>query len=205
MIFTLVFVQLLVYLTFGLSLGTKEKFPIKKNKLILLETITKIFLFNVIPRTGFYYWINPNYSFKITSITNFLPNFVLYTALQDILFWIIHKILHIEPLYTLIHKKHHSSYKTKTYGIFGKYMSSMDFIIFELLNCPLKILFFGSDIQSMYQIDIIDYIGTICSHSKLFKLNSHHKIHHYDPNSNFGMTPLSDQIFHTIKYKKDTC
>lgn len=202
MLFFLVFVQLVIYVSFGLLLGLKEKFNLKKNIYMVIETTGKIFFLNTIPRTIIYNWINLNHNLDSFYLFNFLANLVLYTGVQDILFWIIHKILHLEPAYSMIHKQHHSSYKTKTYGIFGKYMSTCDFVIFELLNFPLKILFFCQDIYSMCLVDIIDYVLTICSHSRLFNLNSHHKIHHWNQNYNYGITPLSDQIFHTIKYKK---
>ena len=120
---------------------------------------------------------------------------------QDVIFWIIHKTIHIEPFYTWIHKQHHSTYIIHTHGILGKYMSSMDYIMFELLNMPLKIIFYDKSVVSMCIVDIIDYVMTISAHSKMFDLDGHHKLHHRHQQSNFGITRFSDYIFGSL-YKK---
>jgi len=199
MLFPLVFSQLIIYLVFGIILGSIEKINWKKSFNKIIEIVGKIFFLNVLPRYIFYWGISGHYSPIV--ISNFISNMILYTFVQDIIFSQIHYIIHIEPFYTLIHLEHHLDYHTYTYGIFGKLMSKWDFIMFELMNFPLKLLFFNYSIKQMWLVDVIDYILTICSHSKLFDLNGHHKIHHYHPEYNFGITPLSDYLFGSL-YKK---
>lgn len=92
-------------------------------------------------------------------------------------------------------------HETKIYGIFGKYMSCTDFVMFELLNMPLKIIFYKKSIVSMYVTDIIDYILTTFSHSKLFDMDAHHKMHHRYQDFNFGITKISDSLFKTLYIK----
>jgi sterol desaturase/sphingolipid hydroxylase (fatty acid hydroxylase superfamily) len=194
--FLLVFGQLIVYFLFGFIFGIIEKMNFSKYVEQLIETFIKIFVCNVIPRYIFYSKIEGN--LLIPSVYNFVASLTLYILTQDIIFWIIHKSIHMEPFYTMIHKKHHSSYVTYKYGLFGKYMSIYDFIMFELLNMPLKIIYFNKSILSMCVIDYIDYVLTLSSHSKLFKLNGHHKMHHSHTGYNFGILPISDYIFNTF-------
>jgi sterol desaturase/sphingolipid hydroxylase (fatty acid hydroxylase superfamily) len=197
--FLLVFAQLIIYFVYGYGLGVIEQMDFVKYKNQIRETVIKLFIFNTIPRYIFYLFIDGNLS--IPKPYDFIVNLILYTFVQDVLFWIIHRLIHLEPFYTLIHKQHHSIYETHTYGIFGKYMSSLDFVSFELLNMPLKMIFFDKSIVSMCIIDYIDYVMTISSHSVMFKSDAHHQIHHRYQEYNFGITPFTDTFFKTL-YKK---
>lgn len=197
--FVLVFSQLIIYFVYGFILGLIEKMDFIKYKVQIKETFLKMFIYNVIFRYIFYCSINGN--FLIPNIYDFIVNSILYMLTQDIIFWVIHRTIHKEPFYTIIHKQHHSSYVIHMYGLFGKYMSSGDYIMYEFLNMPLKIIFYGESIISMCLFDIIDYVMTISSHSKMFDLDGHHQLHHLHQTHNFGITQFSDYLFNTL-YRK---
>lgn len=197
MLFLLVLSELIIYALIGSIFGLFEKLNFKRKKDKIFYTLFCIFSYDCIPRYIFYTIILNEKDLQLPTITYFLINYLQYIILLDLSFWIIHVIIHMEPFYTLIHVKHHSVLETMTFGIFGKYMDLYDFIIFMILTMPLKILFFGNCIISMILVDIIDYIGTIYSHSKLFHKHNHHILHHKYPNNNFGILPISDTLFGT--------
>lgn len=197
--FNLVLLQLILYFGYGIIIGIVEKMNFNKYKFQIGETFIKMLILNVIPRYIFYKNINGNLIFPSTY--SLVVKTIFYLLTQDIFFWAIHSIIHKEPFYTKIHKQHHSKNVIHQYGIFGKYMSCMDYIMFEMLNMPLKIIFYQKSIISMCLIDSIDYLLTVSSHSKIFNLDKHHKLHHLHQQYNFGITPISDLYFNTL-YKK---
>jgi len=96
---------------------------------------------------------------------------------------------------------HHQYEITEKSGILGKYMTFFDFIIYAIFTNILKTLIFGSNIKHMIFIDMVDYIGTIFSHSDVIPktIKHHHYAHHKYKKCNYGMTPFSDWIFGTLK------
>ncbi len=197
------FFELCSYVIPGIILRHFEKNKASLNQII--NVIIKILFIDITSRYFVYQTIlkynNVSYDILNFNFKEFLILLTIYTIFQDIIFHIIHVVIHHESLYGLIHEMHHRSELTDCSSILGKYMSVYDFLVFACFTNILKILIFTHNIKYMILIDIIDYLGTLYSHSGIISksLNYHHYAHHKYLKCNYGMTPLSDWLFGTLK------
>ena len=197
------FLELVLYVCLGLTIMIFEtKRPTRAQ---IVNVILKIVLVDLTSRYIIYNFVLNYFSVSYANLNfNFLEFIVLasfYTIFQDISFHTIHKIIHTNKFYAKIHEMHHRNEITSCSAILGKYMTVSDFVIFACFTNILKILCFQSNVKYMIIVDMLDYVGTLYSHSGIVpnNLKYHHYAHHKYIKCNYGMTPLSDWLFDTLK------
>ena len=172
----------------------------------ICDVIFKIIFIGILSRYYIYNWILDQNGICFNNLQfnflQFILQTILYLILQDIAFHRIHLLIHLQPYYSMIHQMHHYDKITENSAILGKYMTAYDFIIFACFTYILKIIVFRSNVLYMICVDIMDYLGTLYSHSSIVPnvMKDHHYTHHKYVKCNYGMTPLSDWLFGTLRF-----
>ena len=119
----------------------------------------------------------------------FLQLFLVF----DIIFFIGHYIIHIPPLYRLIHKKHHLTFGDM--AITAHYMTFVDYIIETIFPFWLAVYIINPCFTTILIWAIIGQINGLITHSgyKFDGLQSplNHYFHHTKININYGSGGLS--------------
>ncbi len=152
----------------------------------LIYTIPIIYLFSI-------YEINNTIEF---SITKFALDLIICRILLEILFYTVHRILHINPLYKYIHKKHHEIHAP--IGISSIYMTVSELYIGNIIPLYLPLLIVNAHPVTVKLWMVFTTINTILfAHSGFKFLASAHDYHHLNHNKNYGTDLFMDNIFGT--------
>ena len=128
----------------------------------------------------------------------FLKLFLLY----DIIFFIGHYMIHIPPLYRLIHKKHHLTFGDM--AITAHYMTFVDYVIETLIPYWCCIYIINPCFTATLMLAVLGQVNGLITHSgyKIFWLKSpqNHYYHHTKINMNYGSGGLSVLVENYFRY-----
>ncbi len=166
------------------------------------KIILPIFLIGIITCNTLY--IRPfQCDYKNYNIYISLFRLITYVIFADLLFYIIHRIMHIPYFYKLYHKKHHE-YKI-TFALVKHYVSFEELTVFMtpivlpaiLLNVHIYELYFVSFLFNFYA----GYTHSGYNFPLLKKIgfdSKHHDNHHVYFNYNYSaLLPIIDKLFNT--------
>jgi sterol desaturase/sphingolipid hydroxylase (fatty acid hydroxylase superfamily) len=137
--------------------------------------------------------------------TLFINDFSLLKCLFDLgfallcidpFFYFSHRLLHVNPLYILFHKKHHEI--TKPVGMSALYTSCVEFYVGNILPIFLPLYIVGSHPITIKLWLMIIVINTIIfAHSGYKKLADFHDKHHQHFVKNYGTDMFVDKLMGT--------
>jgi len=130
---------------------------------------------------------------------------------SDVLFYWLHRVMHMKPFYKKMHKVHHEW--IYSISLAHHYMTWDEALIF-MLPPVVPPLLLGSHIMVMWVFMFWVQLNAILGHSAFcvpwlnkfkwlpFLQPSYHDLHHLRFNVNYGaMYPLTDKIFGTYRYE----
>ena len=178
---------------------TKQNEDISKDYKRMIPVVSKNLLVSY-PVFSFYEY----YLFNTPNIKNSVYNYPLivyvltWMFLGDVLFYTIHRTLHI-PRFYYLHKTHHEF--NNPYGMGAIYCSQFEMITANLSALLLPIYFLEVP-ENLVHIMIfgMTFWTVFMSHSNLQDFNNSHVIHHRKLKCNYGLF-IMDRIMGT-KQKK---
>ena len=130
------------------------------------------------------------------TITKFICDIFITLVCIDPLFYLSHRILHINILYKLFHKKHHEI--TKPVGMSALYTSVTEFYVGNILPIFLPLLLINAHPLTVKIWLIIILINTIIfAHSGYKQLADFHDKHHKCFTKNYGTDMFVDKLLGT--------
>ena len=130
------------------------------------------------------------------SIIGMIIDLVLTLALAEIMFYFMHRLLHLPVLYSLIHKKHHQI--LAPIGFSALYMSPIDLYIGNLLPIFSPMYLLGMHPITMKIWLVVATVNTIVfSHSGFDGFANFHDAHHSCFNKNYGINLFMDRLLGT--------
>ena len=145
------------------------------------------------------------------SIKRIFKETVLISLLADVLFYLVHRVVHSPMLYQIFHKKHHEyRYSMALAHHFMTYKEALLFSLPQALPPIMLIPFFGKmHIASMWCGMFFTQLGAILGHAGYhfvtlpewlpFFRPAYHDFHHVDYSVNFGANfEFTDAIFGTL-------
>lgn len=144
------------------------------------------------------------------SLINLIFKLVILFLLQDIYFYITHRLMHTKYLFAKIHSIHHRSIQTNPFTSFSTHPLEK---LIELLFFPLIMLFVTLDPYSLliflFASSTINFFGHCGFELKALFLKRHdpiastslfHELHHMYPQTNFSLYFIYlDILFKTTK------
>jgi sterol desaturase/sphingolipid hydroxylase (fatty acid hydroxylase superfamily) len=122
--------------------------------------------------------------------------FLFYILWIEGVFYAIHRLLHTQPFYTWIHKKHHENYDIYPADAF--HLSPIETTLI-VLNQNLPFFIVSFTFQEYLLIQCLYFTVEYLSHTNVFF--EHHAIHHRYYKWNYCVCiPIFDWIFQTYKH-----
>lgn len=118
---------------------------------------------------------------------------------EDILFYTFHRILHMKPFYSLIHKKHHKYQQPVAFT--AVYCTQIEHIIANVTPVLVAPLITGLPWPWVKLWIVMVTVNTLMSHSGYW-FGEFHDIHHEKFTWNYGVFGLMDQAFSTYHYPR---
>jgi sterol desaturase/sphingolipid hydroxylase (fatty acid hydroxylase superfamily) len=169
----------------------KRNVPNRKGDLTMeYSKILRVGLFNILTSTPFF-WHYENLTSSQKNDHSFLYNFIGWLIITDIVFYTVHKILHI-PTFYKYHTLHHS-YKY-TYGPSALYASMPEFYIGNLgPNIVSFQMLQLSHFEMLVLIIFQTFYTVIVSHGGYKFSGGGHLKHHLTQGAPYGLL-LTDKI-----------
>lgn len=134
-------------------------------------------------------------------MNNTFKNLFCFFVIEEIWFYIFHRLAHHKSLYKYIHKKHHE-YQI-SFCLASQYCTIIEQIFINILPVVLGPLILKADIHSTMLWLLLVVLSAIHSHSGYafpYMSNiSFHDYHHYNFKGNYGLFGVMDNIFKTNK------
>ncbi|SNW61972.1 Fatty acid hydroxylase superfamily [Orpheovirus IHUMI-LCC2] len=129
-----------------------------------------------------------------------IPKLIFMLLISDLMFYMVHRLMHRRELYSYIHKKHHKHIYTNVWSsfYFSKYELMLNWMFVFVV--PITLLEINHITFFLYLVFIT--LSLVKSHSGINILNkytsNHHDMHHLKFNGNYGSgLQLWDIIFKT--------
>jgi fatty acid hydroxylase domain-containing protein 2 len=153
-------------------------------------------------------YLKPSYEIsmpKFPTIYTFFRDLIVYILLEELFFYVSHRILHLKPFYQIIHKFHHKF--TAPIAIAAIYANPIEHLISNVIPVALGPLLMHSHPTMSMLWGIMALFSTMTVHSGydlsklcfVFPLPYFHDWHHEKFTENFGATQLLDYILGTNK------
>ena len=136
----------------------------------------------------------------------------MISILSDILFYLLHRLMHTPKMYIPFHKKHHEfKYSIALVHHYMEYKEALVFALPQALPPLIFMLIRGEKIHilSMWCAFVFTQINAILGHASYkvpipswfpFFQPSYHDLHHIDYSVNFGaIFTFTDMLFGTYK------
>ena len=134
------------------------------------------------------------YGFQF-SWTKTIIDLVISYVLMDLIYYITHRILHLDCFYTKYHKKHHEI--TAPVGLAATYLTFIDYYS-NVISIYLPPILLSSNHTTWTLWVIISTLNTIfIGHSGYSPIASFHDNHHKYFNCNYGVGVFADKLFGT--------
>lgn len=132
--------------------------------------------------------------------------FVIMLLISDLMFYIVHRIMHVKKFYKVIHKKHHQHVYTNVWSSF--YFSKSELMLNWIFVFVLPISMWNLHYLTLYLYIMFMTLSLVKSHSGINIMNiytsGYHDTHHLKFNVNYGsQMALWDYIFKT-NYTNDS-
>lgn len=121
-------------------------------------------------------------------ILSLLSSIICY----DVLFWIIHKILHLGCFYDLIHYKHHEL--RTTVGIGGIYVHPIEYMFSNFLPAFIGVYLFRHHVYSICLLLAMSGGGAVVTHSGYLGT---HIFHHWYRHCYYGVFGIMDRLMNS--------
>lgn len=130
------------------------------------------------------------------TILKFITDIAICRILTEILFYVAHRIFHLNMFYQYVHKKHHEI--TTPVGITSVYMTFTDLYIGNIMPVYLPMILLGAHPITIKIWIFITTMNTIIfAHSGFKVIAEAHDYHHSNFNRNFGTDLFMDRLFGT--------
>jgi len=134
------------------------------------------------------------------SITEEIFKFFCILLLSDLMFYIVHRFMHLKCIYQSVHKKHHRHIYTNVWSSF--YFSKTELLLTWMFVLVMPILFFEIYIVTFEIYLLLIMMSLVKSHSGInirdTYTSKYHDIHHLKFNVNYGSDlKIWDNLFCT--------
>ena len=179
--------------------NTKYQLDTSKNKCSIGDCVKQV-LFNqiVVILPMFYilsYFFPLNFSNKVPTLLSLVYQLAVVQLAGEVLYYIVHRLLHHRLIYRHIHKMHHD-FKVPI-GIVSLYAHPIEIIFGNIFALVGPAFFFHCDLFSLYIFMVFGIIDSITDHCGYDIKQQDHDIHHEKTIYNFGSIGLLDYLFGT--------
>lgn len=141
------------------------------------------------------YYLPLKISNQPPSLISLIQQTIITQLTGEILYYVVHRMLHHRMIYKYIHKMHHD-YKISI-GIVSLYAHPLEIIIGNILALIGPIFFFNCDLFVFYISVVLGFIDSIFDHCGYDIKDRFHDLHHEKTIYNYGSLGLLDYIFNT--------
>jgi sterol desaturase/sphingolipid hydroxylase (fatty acid hydroxylase superfamily) len=146
------------------------------------------------------YFLNSHIKKSIETSTNdTIPiigmKLFLIINISNIIFYLLHRLLHYNKAYKYIHSIHHEFVEPVAVAAF--YAHPIEHLFANTLSFLIPFIIFGTTYNVMIILIVIGTIQTILAHSTYISKSNDHIIHHKKYKYNFGFSGYIDRIFQT--------
>ncbi|KAA8641622.1 sterol desaturase family protein [Aspergillus tanneri] len=112
--------------------------------------------------------------------------------LFDIIFYVLHRLMHTRPLYALIHFNHHAFHKPSPFAVV--YAHPLDYFLTQALPVMIVVRTLDAHVLTMVIVGSAGLLAAMYSHSGDLAGIMSHRQHHRQPKENFGALGISDTL-----------
>ncbi|XP_077976349.1 fatty acid hydroxylase domain-containing protein 2-like [Styela clava] len=160
-------------------------------------------LITIIPLYGFYLiclWKGSiSYQPGLPTLFCAIMEFSSFVAVEEILFYYVHRFLHVPEVYKRIHKMHHQWKAPCSMSTF--YCHPVEHIISTVIPGLIGPIIFGSHILVAYIWFTVSVLNAVNAHSgyhlPVFQSSEAHDYHHLKFNEMFGVLGILDRLHNT--------
>ena len=138
---------------------------------------------------------------QLPSLFEMITQGVLGVLLVELFFFCSHRLLHVQPLYSLVHKQHHE-YKAPI-ALAAIYAHPLEALVGNTFAVMGPAFLVGFHAYTWYWGICLGFFSTQSSHSGYNIDGRFHDIHHEFTTFNYGSIGLLDYLLGTFK-KMDT-
>jgi sterol desaturase/sphingolipid hydroxylase (fatty acid hydroxylase superfamily) len=161
----------------------------------VLPTVLKNTLIYTLPIIGLFTYYESNYIGEF-DIYKSGVHILVCRVLSEILFYVFHRVLHLDIFYRRYHKKHHEI--TAPVGLSAVYMTVVDFYFGNIVPLYLPLIMVGVNPWVIKVWIVLITLNTVIfAHSGFKFFADNHDYHHKNFNKNFGTDLFMDRLFGT--------
>lgn len=155
-------------------------------------------LFNQIVVTGAMLWLASDAFANEVDLLHVLRTLPLVLLVEELAFYWAHRALHAQPLYALIHSRHHRWVETVSWCALDCH--PVEHVLANFGPVLAGPLLAGWSLPWMRAWSLVATLNTVWAHrSKAVSPESRaHAVHHARFNVNFGVSPVADWCFGTL-------